>query len=82
MYEKKFPQPTGPSRSRFVASSSNSGSRCGGGNGVDNACAPCCRSCADSVYGTCYHAVDRRRFVYPLPSLFSPPIRVVVAILP
>ena len=41
MYEKKVPQPTGPSRSRFVASSSNSGSRCGGGNGVDNACAPC-----------------------------------------
>jgi hypothetical protein len=52
MYEKKVPQPTGPSRSRFVASSSNSGSRCGGGNDVDNACAPCGCPCGDSVYCT------------------------------
>jgi hypothetical protein len=70
MYEKKVPQPPGPSRSRFVASSSNSGSRCGGGNGVDNACAPCGCPCVDSAYGTCdYHVgVLHLRASIPLPS--------------
>jgi hypothetical protein len=59
MYEKKVPQPTGPSRSRFVASSSNSGSRCGDGNGVHNACAPCGCPCGDSVSRTYdYHFDD------------------------
>jgi hypothetical protein len=38
--------------------------RSGGGNGVDNACAPCGYPCGDSVYGTYYNYVD----AYPLPA--------------
>jgi hypothetical protein len=65
MYEKKAPQPTGPSRSRFVASI-YSGSRCGDGNGVHNACAPCGCPCGDSVSRTYdYYYGD----VHPLASI-------------
>jgi hypothetical protein len=35
-----------------VASIFYSGSRCGGGNDVDNACGACGRQCGDSVYCT------------------------------
>jgi hypothetical protein len=40
----------------LTAAASNNGS--GGGNGVDSTCAPCGRSCGDSVYGTYCLYVD------------------------
>jgi hypothetical protein len=70
MYEKKVPQPTGPSRSRFEASI-YSGSRCGDGNGVHNACAPCGCPCGDSVSRTYDYHVDDVHLLASIHLLFE-----------
>jgi hypothetical protein len=54
-----------------VASSSNSGSRCGDGNGVHNACAPCGCPCGDSVSRTYDYHVDDVHLLASIHLLFE-----------
>jgi hypothetical protein len=50
---------------------SNSGSRCGDGNGVHNACAPCGCPCGDSVSRTYDYHVDDVHLLASIHLLFE-----------